>query len=325
MAREGRDQSGQRPPELSSPGRAAGRGVRPERFPQPCPRSAKPAGNSCLQPAAPDRPQGESGGRRSAPPRRTSPRAPPAPSFPLSPSHSRLLPPHSGKGKQKKVRPPGTGLSSSRSRRARSSIPGGRSRARGRRGGAIQRSRAGMLPRRPEPLSACRPRPGRFLLGGWTHVARLSALAPAPAWRGVARISAAARPVLGRPLARSWGPESPAGGGVRRRLQRAGAAEWTAPRPPAWDYFLHLAPGLGPGGRRGRRRETLEGGRGRRGRSPGGRGWAQPDNAPGGQSLAEGLGPASPPPLPRATVGDRATKAEPPGPASLRCPSPAAS
>nr|XP_028706789.1 POU domain, class 5, transcription factor 3-like [Macaca mulatta] len=114
MAREGRDQSGQRPPELGSPGRAAGRGVRPERFPQPCPRSAEPAGNSCLQPAAPDRPQGESGGRRSAPPRRTSPRAPPAPSFPLSPSHSRLLPPHSGLpcflmggGKQRKNRDEG--------------------------------------------------------------------------------------------------------------------------------------------------------------------------------------------------------------------------
>lgn len=32
---------------------------------------------------------------------------------------------------------------------------------------------------------------------------------------------------------------------MRRRLEGAGAAEWTAPPLPAWDYFLHLAPGLG--------------------------------------------------------------------------------
>lgn len=151
------------------------------------------------------------------------------------------------------------------------------------------------------------------------------------AWRGVARrgrrrvsVSRRGRRTDTRSQ-EAGGPRVRPGGGVRRRLEGAGAAEWTAPPLPAWGLLSTSGPWSGDrevGAAGGGRRQ--EGGPWRPWRCPAGRGRAPPDNAPGGQAPAEGLRPAAPPPLParhrrgQSHKGRASRPRLPPGPLSRR-------
>lgn len=236
---------------------------------------------------------------------------------------------------QKKARPPGTEPRSSRSRsrsaRSSSSIPGGRGRARGRREGAIQRGCAGMLPGRP--AAAVRlPSPASAAPSAAAGHAPPGLPARAPAWRGVAR---GGRPWTLR-LRRgrrtdtrskeAGGPESPAWGRSEAVAGGGGGGGVDSTAAAGLGTTFYIWPLVwGPRGRRGRRRETLGGGPVAAGSRP--PGWRRTGPR---RTMHLGVKPrlrvSGPRPRPLcfpATVEDRATKAEPPGPACPRGPSPA--
>lgn len=186
MARGERGKSGQRAPrpcrlrltKRSEEGRVPGEAPTAPPAPPHSPR------------AAPDWQQGggRSGGQRTA----ADLAVPPTPPRPVVSSLPSPLAPAQTPQTQKKARPPGPEPSSSRSRSARSSIPGRRSRARGRREGAIQRGCAGMLP--GHPVAAVRlpaPASWRSPRRCWTRAAWASLSGSGVAWRGVAWLGAA--------------------------------------------------------------------------------------------------------------------------------------
>lgn len=140
-------------------------------------------------------------------------------------------------------------------------------------------------PAAPQPLSACRPPPPGAPRAVAGH-AQPGLPARPPAWRGTARRAAGLRSAQGwRTDTRSreaGGPSVRPGGGVRRRLEGAGAAEWTAPPPPprAWGLLSTSGPWSGDrevGAARGGRR--WEGAPWRPGLGTGGRGRTLPDPA----------------------------------------------
>lgn len=150
--------------------------------------------------------------------------------------------------------------------------------------------------RLPAPASGCSPR------RCWTRAAWASLSGSGVVWLGAAGGGSLWSRRGRRTDTRSQeagGPRVRPGGGVRRRLEGAGAAEWTAPPLPAWGLLSTSGPWSGD-------REVGAAGGGRRQEGgpvaalslPRGEGRAPPDNAPGGQAPAEGLRPAAPPPLP---------------------------
>lgn len=190
MARGERGKSGQRAPrpcslrlgERSEEGRVPGEAPTALPAPPQSPRAARASSSSSRLAA------GRGQGPVVTSPRRTSP-SPQHPPFAVSsPQPTRACSnPTGAKETQKKARPPGPEPRRSRSRSARSSIPGGRSRARGRREGAIQRGCAGMLSGRP--VAAVRlpaPASGRSPRRCWTRAAGASLPSSGVAWRGSA-------------------------------------------------------------------------------------------------------------------------------------------
>ena len=240
MARRDRGDSGQRAPAPS-----ARPGLRSEEG-----RALREAATVARAPAEPARTSRSSGFRlaagRGQRPGVSAPAEDPAASqrtHPFASFPSPLAPAHSPPP-QKKARPPGTRPRSGRSRSAPSSIPGGRGRARGRREGAIQRGCAGMLPRRPSAavrLPAPNSEPSSR--GGWTHAACVSRSGTGVAWRGRCLLSAGARGRRTDTRSQEAGGSSVRpGGGVRRRLEGAGAVEWTAPLLLAWGLLSTSGP-----------------------------------------------------------------------------------
>lgn len=236
MARGERGESGRLAPARSArPGERSGEGRALREAPTATRAPAEPAGTS--------RSSGSSwlaAGRGQrlgvSAPAKDPPPPPPTHTHPVA-SFPRPLALSHAPPAQKKARPPGTGPRTGSSRSAPSSIPGGRGRARGLREGAIQQGWVGMLPGRP--AAAVRlpaPSSGRSPRGGWTRAAWASRSGTGVAWHGAAG-SWSLRARQGRRTDTSsqeaGGPNVRPGGGVRRRLERAGAVEWTAPPLPA--------------------------------------------------------------------------------------------
>lgn len=120
------------------------------------------------------------------------------------------------------------------------------------------------------------------------------------------------------------GPRVRPGGGVRRRLEGAGAAEWTAPPLPAWGLLSTSGPWSGDrevGAAGGGRRQ--EGAPWRPVAAPGGGGGPRRTMHLGVKPRLRVFGPQPRPLCVPATVEDRTTKAEPCGPGYPRGPSPA--
>lgn len=293
---------------------------------------AAPAGRSRLQQRHPTgcREGAGSGGQRSAEDPAAPPTPPPAPRGFLFPQPTRACSnPTGAEETQKKARPPGPEPRSSRKRSARSSIPGGRSRARGRREGAIHRGCAGMLPGRPAaaallpaPLSGLSPR------RGWMRAACASCSGSGVAWqRAAGGGSLWSRP--GRRTdtrSREGGSESPAWG--RSEAAAGGGGGGGGGVDSAAAAGLGLLSTSGPWS--GDREVGAAGGWRRREGASGGPVAARRGGGEPRRTMHLGVKPwlrvsgSRPRPLCLpATVEDRATKAEPRGPASPRGPSPA--
>lgn len=192
----------------------------------------------------------------------------------------------------------------------------------------------GMLPGRP--AAAVRlptPSSGRSPRSGWTHAAWASRSGTGVAWHGAAG-GWSLRARQGRRTdtrsQEAGGASVRPGGGVRRRLERAGAAEWTAPALPASGLLSTSGPWSGD-------REVGAAAEGDAGRRPSGGRVAAPGGGGGPRrTMHLGVKPRlrvsgplphplwlpSPPPLPRRRGQSHKGRASWPGLACPRAPLP---
>ena len=230
--------SGRRPPARGR-GSAARRGGRCERRPlSPATQQSPPAPRV---PAAPDWLQGGGRGRGSALPQRTPPPPNARSRLPPSPARSRPLTPHRRRRKRAHL-DRGRGAAGAGARRAASlaAVAGRGVAGKAPFSGAARACSPGV----PQPLSACQsptPSPLRAAAG---HAQR-GFPARVPAWRDAAGVCSRRERRGRRTDTRSQeagGPSVRPGGGVRRRLEGAGAVEWTAPLLLAWGLLSTSGP-----------------------------------------------------------------------------------